>query len=150
MLVPALAPGSNCRVAHAFLSWVHFTSLPTHPPPTHTHTHTHTHTQLICKNSSPYLFQTSDNFQCTVTHTSSSIVVPHVVEPTPLTDQSTLKVSFITRTSGRYSIEVKINGKNVGASPYSRNYTPGKLYSLTYLCLTCGIDLHDRTYTSCF
>ena len=82
--------------------------------------------QLKCKNGSPYMFQPSDRFHCSVNHVPTSTSIPHVVEPTVLVNQPSIKVSFTTRLSGEYCVELKVNGCIVGGRALRRQYQPGR------------------------
>ena len=113
------------------LSFSHSLFLPLSLSLSHTHTHTHTrtllYTQLTCNNESPYLLQTSDSLWCRVAHKgeASTTVIPHVIEPTPPTGHSLIKVSFTTRLSGSYEIDIRVNNKTIGCKIITRNYIPG-------------------------
>ena len=89
-------------------------------------------TQLTCNNESPYLLQTSDSLWCRVAHKgSSTTVIPHVIEPTPPTSHSLIKVSFTTRLSGSYEVDIRVNNKTIGGKIISRNYIPGtRMYNI--------------------
>lgn len=83
--------------------------------------------QLSCNNESPYSLQTSDSLWCRVVHKgTTTTVIPHVIEPTPPTSHSIIKVSFTTRLSGNYEVDIRVNNKTVGGHIITRSYRPGE------------------------
>ena len=88
----------------------------------------------MCKNKEPYEFKASDSFRCKIMLASQKATVPHVVEPTSLVGQHTFKVSFTTKVSGRYIINIKINDKSVGGGEVFRKYIPGRRKWVDGLC----------------
>ena len=81
--------------------------------------------QLVCRNSTPYVLQTTDKISCTVTHTATSNVIPVVIEPSPYTGSTTVTISFTVRISGQYTVQPYVNGVSITAGSCKRNYAPG-------------------------
>ena len=81
----------------------------------------------MSRNGVPYKLQTSDSLVCKVSHPDSKTIISHVVEPTPPTGHTTIKMSFTTRVSGDYNIELKVNGRKIGGNLIVRTFQPGEL-----------------------
>ena len=82
--------------------------------------------QFFCRNSSEYRLQASDNIQVVIRHINSCNVIPHVIEPSSPVNVSTIKVSYTTRLSGEYTIDIKLNSARIGnGNLIYRKYKPG-------------------------
>ena len=57
--------------------------------------------------------------------THANLPVPHVIEPSPVTDHSTIRVSFTTRTAGKYTVDIMVNTRRINEGSICRNYLPG-------------------------
>lgn len=82
--------------------------------------------QFHCKNGSTYKLQPSDNLTVHVTHVCSSAVIPHVIEPQNITGEDKIRLSFSTRLSGDYSINIRVNSLLICGSSIIRTYLPGE------------------------
>ena len=61
-----------------------------------------------------------------IIHVASWNTIPHVIEPATIIGSNTIKVSFITRLSGDYTIDIKLNGTRIGTKELIRRmYKPG-------------------------
>lgn len=78
------------------------------------------------RNGKPYKLQPSDSLQVSIVHVTSWNIIPHVIEPATIIGSNTIKVSFITRLSGDYTIDIKLNGTRIGTKELIRRmYKPG-------------------------
>lgn len=60
--------------------------------------------------------------------------IPHVVEPSPPNGSSTLTVSFSTRITGKYTIDIGVNGERLPTCPIIRHYCAGTCTNcITYI-----------------
>jgi len=80
---------------------------------------------LVCQNSLPYILDEDDTFTCSVQLMETGATIPHVVEPFPPGGNSILTVSFTTRISGMYKVDIGVNGRGLATCPVFRNYCAG-------------------------
>jgi hypothetical protein len=53
-------------------------------------------------------------------------VLPHAIEPTKITGEELVKVSFTAKIASEYSVNIKLNGMSIGTEPsIVRQYKPG-------------------------
>ena len=91
--------------------------------------------QFHCRNGSPYKLQASDNLHICVKHSVSNNIIPHVVEPSAIVGSDVVKISFTTRLSGEYTIDIKLNGTRVRRDgPIKRHYKPGNYCGGESMC----------------
>lgn len=78
--------------------------------------------QFVRRDGSPYALGNCDMFSCRVV---STVDIPYVVEPAQIVGQSSIKVSFTAKTSGKYTIVLKVNDELIGGTQIVRKYLPG-------------------------
>ncbi|KAI6657993.1 Apoptosis-resistant E3 ubiquitin protein ligase 1 isoform X2 [Oopsacas minuta] len=72
---------------------------------------------LINGKRESYKFKKDDVFMTEVTWTSNNQIIPVVIEPTDLTDTTSIRVSFTCYTAGEYSIKATINSRDFPKTP---------------------------------
>ena len=61
-----------------------------------------------------------------VVHSIPRSTIPHVVEPSSIVGSDVIKISYTTRLSGEYLIDIKMNGGKVSRDGSIRRlYKPG-------------------------
>lgn len=98
----------------------------------------------------PYKFKRDDTFQVNVTQTSTDNAIPVVIEPSELTDSSSIRVSFTCYTAGEYSIKASVNGRTFPRTPIFHCAVadkPNPAKSIVDLKSDCLIVSRDDQYS---
>ena len=65
---------------------------------------------------------------CLIKHKPTATEISHAVEPSTLVESDEATISFTTRLSGQYTVQLKVSNRHIVGSPFTRKYLAGECY----------------------